>query len=278
MVVSRISYSLSPVANGARNILPLTPAGRVARVPRMSRATTSAENRPHAASIVALASIPFALKTVSFLWLPGNYAAQSLYKLGQLLVPVIWRSRVDGKRGWALLWPVDEPRPDKTTVLMAVGVALGSVIASIATISLFAAAMGVDPGAIREHLGARFSLNAATMIPAVMFLSTLNAGLEELHYRAWLDRELSARWGNVAGIAVSTALFSAIHLFIFADAPTATPTALACLFFALVVGGVAWSLIARRPGGIHAAWLAHGLTDALLLTWGLWWLGLISAT
>jgi hypothetical protein len=53
----------------------------------------------------------------------------------------------------------------------------------------------------------------------------------------------------------------------------ATPLVLWLVFASLFIAGVSWSLIARRPGGIHAAWLSHGLTDAGLLTWGLFWLG-----
>jgi hypothetical protein len=45
------------------------------------------------------------------------------------------------------------------------------------------------------------------------------------------------------------------------------------LFVALLLIAVVWSLLARRPGGIHAAWLSHAMTDAGLLTWGLFWLG-----
>ena len=48
---------------------------------------------------------------------------------------------------------------------------------------------------------------------------------------------------------------------------------LALVFVSLWIAGASWSLIARRPGGIHAAWLSHGLTDSGLLTWGLLWLG-----
>lgn len=53
---------------------------------------------PGAGVILALAMIPFALKILtfallygSFQWLAVGYAPQSLYKLGQLLVPGGWR-------------------------------------------------------------------------------------------------------------------------------------------------------------------------------------------
>ncbi len=43
----------------------------------------------------------------------------------------------------------------------------------------------------------------------------------------------------------------------------------------LAAAGAVWSAILRMRGGIHAAWLSHALTDAILLTWGLMWLGYV---
>jgi hypothetical protein len=62
-------------------------------------------------------------------------------------------------------------------------------------------------------------------------------------------------------------------MFIFSGFPDVTVWVLSLVFLSLMIAGVSWSLIARREGGIHAAWLSHGLTDAGLLTWGLFWLG-----
>ena len=54
-----------------------------------------------------------------------------------------------------------------------------------------------------------------------------------------------------------------------------------CAKGVLVLGpfaaGVVWSGITRLSRGIHAAWLAHGLTDAGRLTWGLFYLGYLES-
>ena len=228
---------------------------------------------PGAGVVLALAAIPFALKVASQTWLPANYAAQSLYKLGQLLVPVVWRRRVDGQWGGACLWPVDQPRPAASTWAAAVIVAGVSILLAALLVPRVASALGVAPAEVRRHLEDKFSLAPSLLLPAIVFLSTLNAGLEELHYRAWLGQELSRRWGPTLGIATSSALFAAMHLFIFAGVRDVGCSALAVLFVVLAAAGTLWSLIALRPGGIHAAWLCHGLTDAGLLGWGLVWLG-----
>jgi membrane protease YdiL (CAAX protease family) len=226
-------------------------------------------------SILALASIPFLIKIGVMAAGATGYALQSLYKLAQLAVPVYWRRTVDRRRGWAILWPVDEPLPDATTVAIAIGVAAllgGTAVFGILVVAPLAE-IEIDPRDLRSGFDTRFQLTPARAAVIVLYLLTMNAALEELHFRAWLDRELSARLGTSAGISVSASAFALMHLFIFANMPAATPVILLLVFAALAVAGIAWSLIARRPGGIHAAWLSHGLTDAGLLTWGLCWLG-----
>lgn len=231
--------------------------------------------RPALLWVLALAAVPFALKFLSHYGLGANYVAQSLYKLGQLFVPVLWRRRVEGRRGWACWWYVEEPLPTRRVGSIAVALAVVMVALPALAIPLLAQKFNVDPLAVRAHLSAKFSLTPALAVPAVVFLSTLNAGLEEFHFRGWLDRQLSMRCGALVGALGSAAAFALMHLFIFAGVPDAKPAAQVGVFVVLFGAGLIWSWLARRPGGIHAAWLAHGLTDAGLLTWGLFWIELL---
>jgi membrane protease YdiL (CAAX protease family) len=144
---------------------------------------------------------------------------------------------------------------------------------AIASVLLLAPRLGIDPAALKADLDAKFEMTPMRAIAVVVYLFSINAALEELHFRAWLDRELSARWGNAIGLVGSAAAFAAMHLFIFAGGKAAPPAALAIAVIALFFAGAVWSLLARRPGGIHAAWLSHGMTDASLMVWGLVWLG-----
>ena len=146
----------------------------------------------------------------------------------------------------------------------------GTAIVAVLTL---APMLAIDPEKIRAGLSDKFALTPAKAAIAVAYLFTINAALEELHFRAWLDRELTVRFGNRTGILLSAAVFAAMHMFIFSGMEGVTIWVLALVFLSLTIAGVSWSLIARRPGGIHAAWLSHGLTDAGLLTWGLFWLG-----
>ena len=226
-------------------------------------------------TVLLLAAVPFLVKLCVLTVGATGYGWQSLYKIAQLAIPICWRRTVDRRRGWAMFWPVDEPLPGRRTWGIAVGVAAALAGSAVFGILFVAPQVGIDadPSELRRGFDERFTLTPTTAVLVVLYLLTLNAALEELHFRAWLDRELSARMGNAAGIAISSTAFALMHLFIFAGLPGAGAAVFVAVFLGLVTAGLAWSLIARLPGGIHAAWLSHGLTDAGLLTWGLFWLG-----
>lgn len=172
-----------------------------------------------------------------------------------------------------MLWPTDEPLPNRRTWLLAAVTAIvlsGSAIVAAEWLLPF---LQIDPATIRAGLDQRFTVGPMGAVVVVLFLSLLNCGMEELHFRVWLDREISAHWGSASSIAVSAGAFGAMHVLIFMGMRDLPVAAIVLVPLALVVAGVAWSLIMRRPGGIHAAWLSHGLTDALMFGWGLHWLG-----
>ncbi|MGY8771344.1 MAG: CPBP family glutamic-type intramembrane protease [Pirellulales bacterium] len=196
-----------------------------------------------------------------------------IYKASLLAGPMIWRTRQDEKLSWNSVWPIKEPLPSKKTWLYAF---LSAVILSgsaIFTIYFFHEMLGIDKGRLKDGMDTRFSLTTPIAVGLVLYLFTFNAALEELHFRAWLDVELSTRYGNWVGVFVSSNLFAAMHMFIFAGMDGVSVLSMSLVYLSLVIAGVTWSMFRRVPGGIHAAWLSHGLTDAVLLSWGLFWLG-----
>lgn len=216
---------------------------------------------------------PFAAKTFSLALMANNYLAQSAYKVFQLGGPVWWRRNVDGRRGWGSLWPTEEPWPSAATWAWGVAIGIGAVVVAAVSIPPLATLLGIDPATLRADIDKRFAITPGRAVLVVIFLTALNSALEELHFRAWLDPELSRRFGRTWGVVGSATAFAAMHLFIFARMAGVTLAAMALMFAALFVLAACWSLLARRPGGIHAAGLSHSLADAGLLTWGLFWLG-----
>ncbi|MBU0766827.1 CPBP family intramembrane metalloprotease [Patescibacteria group bacterium] len=224
--------------------------------------------------LLSAASLPFITKiAVLFVGLQG-YAFQSLYKILQLGIPIVWRKK-EGHRGLSIIWPFNEPLPQKRTWIIATAIAIVLTTTAILIINLLAPILNLSPELIRAGMDQRFAVNPQSAVAVVIFLSFINSAIEELHFRAWLDREISKRIGSVSGILISAFAFGGMHGLIFYGMPFISPTTIFLIIIGLAVSGICWSLLARMKGGIHAAWWSHGLTDALLLLWGLRWLGYI---
>ena len=220
--------------------------------------------------ILLLAALPFVTK-IAALGTTG-YTLQSLYKIVQLAIPTAWRYRKN-ERGFDIFWPFHEPRP--TPMGWAIGALSGCMLALAGIVAIkIAASFGlVDPASIRTGFDERFTVDASLAVIIVVFLSTINAALEELHFRAWLDRELSALWGTHAGVGISALAFGGMHILIFWGMPWFLLQTILMMAAALALAGAVWSVLARMKGGIHIAFLSHAVADALLLAWGLFWLG-----
>lgn len=219
--------------------------------------------------LLLAASTPFWLKAAT-MGLSG-YALQSLYKVGQAAVPVLWRMW-QGRRG-RQIFALEVRLPSGALLCTAVLVACGAAGIAIGLLVMLAPMLGLNPETLRAGFDGRFAVSGMGAVAVVAFLSLLNSALEEFHFRGWLDTELSKRAGTFVGITVSALAFGCMHGFIALGLPGVPPIVVVPMVGGLALVGACWSGLMRRPGGIYAAWLSHGLTDAVLLTWGLWWLG-----
>lgn len=223
-------------------------------------------------AVLLFAALPFGVKAATLLFGATGYGLQSLYKIAQFAVPAAWRY-ARGERGLSIVWPVREPRPSARLLLAGIAIAVGFSVIAAALITVLSPILGIDPLTLRAGYDERFAVSGMGALGVVVFLSFLNSALEELHFRVWLDREVSKRAGDVIGIAVSALAFACMHGFIVLGLPDVPSVVLLPMVLGLTIVGACWSLLLRRPGGALAAWLSHGLTDALFLGWGLFWLG-----
>lgn len=219
-------------------------------------------------SVLLLAALPFGIKAITLFAGATGYGLQSLYKIAQLGVPLLW-----WRRSWQSPRSLLVVRPSVGLLAVAAAVSVLVTVLAIALILTLAPIFDLDPVELRKAYDDRFAVSGMGAVAVVVFLSFLNSALEELHFRAWLDRELSQRVGDVAGVAVSACAFGGMHGFILIGMPNVPTIGIVLMAIGLAFVGACWSMMMRRPGGIYAAWLSHGLTDALLLTWGLFWLG-----
>lgn len=221
-------------------------------------------------ALLLLASLPFLLKAAT-LGTTG-YALQSSYKVLQLILPMLWYRRM-GKRGKEEFYPAQEMRPSWKLLSLAVLSAIALAGSGVLALHFVILILALDSATLRVGFDARFAMGPMGALFVVLFLASANAYLEEWHFRWWLDFELTRQWGRGVGIALSAAAFAFMHAFIVWGLPGVPSIAAPLMAAGLFIAGIVWSVLLRRAGGFYAAWFSHGLTDALLLSWGLWWLG-----
>lgn len=216
--------------------------------------------------------LPFLAKGI-VLWLGlSGYALQSLYKILQLLIPCTWRYTQDNKRGIAIFWPTDIPLPSSQTLRIATGIGIVLSLSAITSIYVLGPYLHINPNIIRESFDERFTVGPIGAISVALFLATANAALEELHFRHWMNGELIKYMKPMYGALISSTLFAGMHFLIFAGLDAIPSLLIYLAIIGLFIAGMLWSFLTRLPGGIHAAWWSHCLTNIILMGWGLYWL------
>jgi len=95
------------------------------------------------------------------------------------------------------------------------------------------------------------------------FLCIVHSGLEEFYWRWFLYGQLRKKMGGWAAHLIAALAFAAHHLVVtlqFFPVPLA-------LFLALCVaiGGLIWSWMYERHGGLLGAWISHLIVDVMLI-------------
>ena len=81
---------------------------------------------------------------------------------------------------------------------------------------------------------------------------------EEIYWRGYVQRALSARWGADAGFAAATALYALVH----------APSCNFMLVMAALVAGVVWGGLYRLfPQHLAAIIVSHAVWDAAVFVW-----------
>lgn len=106
-----------------------------------------------------------------------------------------------------------------------------------------------------EHVYATKAQAHPNLIGALL-LFPIGPG-EELFWRAWVQRALMAKYGRWRGFAITTALYTAIHL------PSLNPTLLA----AAAAAGIFWGLLYMQVRHIGPGIVSHALWDAAVFVW-----------
>ena len=144
--------------------------------------------------------------------------------------PVGWRRTVDQPARAVVLWPIDQPWPRPGTWARRWRLPRSPSGWPRSRCRRWPATWASKRPRSAKKWMQSFTSLPRRAVAVVVFLTALNSALEELHFRAWLDPELSRRFGNAVGITTSAAAFAGMHLFIFADMRGVTPLAFGLVF------------------------------------------------
>lgn len=109
-------------------------------------------------------------------------------------------------------------------------------------------AAGLAALASRIVTGVAAGAGAGALIGGTLLI-LFQASVEEVYFRGWLQPVLSRAWGSLAGLLVTAAAFSILHL-IGGDRSLLT-------IVNLLLGGLLFGLLAQRSGGIVLAAAVH---------------------
>lgn len=179
------------------------------------------------------------------------------------LVPLLWwlfaARRTQSFLSWVGLKPVQTPSPSRFWA------ALGAAgLYSVAVFALTTWLLHDHPTA--TALSAFQGQGWVALLPALLYALVQTSLSEELFFRGFLTKRLSARFGLPAGNALQALLFGSLHgLMLLGTAPGVAP------LVAVVIGALAWSLghvNERYAGGsILPGWAVHGTSNLLMALW-----------
>lgn len=125
---------------------------------------------------------------------------------------------------------------------LSLGLGLMLGVAGFAAAFALATIAGVTrPGDLTETGMASLAIGALLVL--------LQAAVEELYFRGWLQRALVAGWGRPAGIAAASLAFALLHLINAAWSPMDLVN--------LALAGLAFGLLADRSGGLMLPTAMH---------------------
>ena len=118
---------------------------------------------------------------------------------------------------------------------------------------------GVGPFLRNPTLGVFDAAPPHVLLPLTLWLVLVGPVMEELLYRGYLLKQLSARLGDTRGLLLTSLLFALAHGSVW-NVPS------------LFVGGLALGWTARRSGSLASCMLAHSLWNLTWLAQAMAWL------
>lgn len=206
--------------------------------------------------------VPLVGSLIYFVWFPEGAVGQSAYtatKVFTLLYPLIFLRRVGvqglvppkGSKASSIRWGIAS---GMTISAVGIGLMLTPIGATVRDSASAVTDRAEDLGFIEHY------------ILFAVFVSLIHSLLEEFYWRWFvygqLRERVSPRWAH----PLAALSFAAHHLVVtmqFFPAPLAVFLALC-----VAVGGLIWSWMYEKHGGLLGCWVSHLIVDVLLMAVG----------
>ncbi len=187
-------------------------------------------------------------------WWPQTTLGQTVYtaaKVWLLALPLWWHWGVERR-------PVRVSKPERAGLLtgIATGVAISAVI--VAAYALIGRTW-IDAEAVRRAAGERGFDNAGLYVGFAIYISLVNALLEEYVWRWFVFRRCERLVRPAAAALLAAALFTVHHVFALTVYFDWRITALCAA--GVFVGGATWSWLYLRYRNVWSPWISHAIVD-----------------
>lgn len=213
-------------------------------------------------AIVPAMVVPLLGSLIYFVWFPEGAIGQTAYtctKLFTLIYPVLflgWIGRKGlapqkGTRGKAVLWGLVS---GVAISLIGIGLMLSPMGALVRESSSAVTDRAKDLGFLEHYL------------LFAVFISLLHSLLEEFYWRWFVYGQLREKVSQGWAHLLAALSFAAHHLVVtlqFFPAPLAL-----FLAFCVAIGGLIWSWMYEKHGGLLGCWVSHLVVDVLLMAIG----------
>lgn len=210
--------------------------------------------------LLLLVPVPTLGIAATLIWWPGPVGRTVFIaaKIWLLVLPVVWRLRVDkGRLSWS------PPRHGGLGAGVMIGLGMAAVI--VATYWTIAVPR-VDPAALRAEVAEMGMASPLAYGLGALYWIFANSVVEEYVFRWFIQSRCEVLWPRPAAILASAAIFTTHHGVAMATYFNPGLTALASA--GVFIGGATWSWMFARYRSIWPGWIAHAVADVAVFACG----------
>lgn len=207
-------------------------------------------------AIIAIACLLMAF--VDVFWQPGYFIKSAIKITLFLLFPLAF-AQIRKDVSYKYLFKFDWKH-------FGISLALGLVVFAFILAAYFILGPFFDFSAVTKSMGKEAGITAENFIFIAIYISFVNALLEEFFFRGFSYLELKKWVKKPAALAVSASAFSLYHISIMLSW-FSLPLFL-LLLLGLFIGGIIFNALNERSNNIYSSWMVHMFANFAINTVG----------